>query len=61
MARYKYLGADPCQLVDGEFFIDLEPGQEFDAPEAFAPQPNPHPLYQPVTQAKPAPATAPQE
>lgn len=63
MPRFKYLGADPCQLVDGEFVIDLEPGQEFDAPDSFAPEPNPHPSFKSVGTAptKPAPAPAPQE
>lgn len=61
MNRFKYTGSDPCQLIDGEFFIDLEPGQEFDAPDSFVPEPDPHPSFQPVTQAKTAPAKAPQE
>lgn len=62
MARYKYTGSDPCQLVDGEFVIDLEPGQEFDAPDSFVPEPNPHPSFRPATGTpKSAPATAPQE
>jgi hypothetical protein len=58
--RYKYTGSDPCQLVDGEFVINLEPGQEFDAPDSFTPEPNPHPSFKPVS-PKSAPAKAPQE
>jgi hypothetical protein len=62
VARYTYTGLDPCQLVDGEFVVNLEPGQEFDAPDSFVPEPNPHPSFQPVNaKAKSAPATAPQE
>jgi hypothetical protein len=61
--RWKYLG-EPGTLVDDALTIDLETGQEFDAPDSFLPEPNPHPLFKPVTAApaaKPAPATAPQE
>lgn len=61
--RWKYTAADSCQLVDGEFVIDLEPGQEFDAPDSFAPEPDPHPSFQRVSAppSKSAPAQAPQE
>jgi hypothetical protein len=58
--RWKYTATDPCQLVDGEFVINLEPGQEFDAPDSFTPEPNPHPSFKPVS-PKSAPAKAPQE
>lgn len=65
MARWKYTGSDPCQLIDGEFAVDLAPGQEFDAPESFIPEPNPHPSFRAVTAVAPplksAPAPAPQE
>lgn len=53
MARWKYLG-EAGQLVDGEFVINLEPGQEFDAPDSFVPFPNPHPIYQPAGDESPA-------
>jgi hypothetical protein len=61
--RWKYLG-EPGVLVDGEFSIELETGQEFDAPDSFVPFPDPHPSFKPVNAApaaKPAPAPAPQE
>ncbi len=58
--RWTYVADSPGQLVDGEFVIDLEPGQEFDAPDSFQPFPNPHPVFQPV-KSKSAPAPAPQE
>jgi hypothetical protein len=52
--RWKYLG-EAGTLVDGDFTIDLEPGQEFDAPDSFVPFPDPHPVFKPVIPAtKPA-------
>jgi hypothetical protein len=58
--RWIYDAADPGFLADLD--ITLTPGQEFDAPDDWAPEPNPHPVYKPATPAKkPAPAIAPQE
>ena len=59
MARWVYEGDSPGQLVDGDLYVDVEPGKEFDAPDDWKPEPYPHPVYKLV--AKPAPAKAPQE
>jgi hypothetical protein len=61
VARWIYEGDSPGTLVDGDLMVDVEPGKEFDAPDDWQPEPNPHPLYKPVAQKPPAPAKAPQE
>lgn len=57
--RWKYDAADPGRL--NALDLDLEPGQEFDAPDDWLPEPNPHPVYKPLNQAKSAPAPAPEQ
>ena len=61
--RWKYDAADPGRL--NALDLDLEPGQEFDAPDDWLPEPNPHPVYKPVSDNKPpaksAPAQAPEQ
>lgn len=60
--RWKYDAADPGRL--NALDLDLEPGQEFDAPDDWAPEPNPHPVYRPVNAApaaKSAPTPAPEQ
>ena len=56
--RWKYDDPNPGHLAD--LNLTLEPGQEFDAPDDWAPEPNPHPVYKPVSPAKTAPS-APRE
>jgi hypothetical protein len=58
LARWIYNANDPGFLAD--LSLTLTPGQEFDAPDDWLPEPNPHPVYKPATK-KSAPAIAPQE
>jgi hypothetical protein len=64
MARWLYDHTDPGTL--GELNLDLQPGDEFDAPDDWLPEPNPHPVYKPTLRPvskpnkEPAPP-APQE
>lgn len=57
MSRWIYDAADPGVLSD--LNLRLEPGQEFEAPDDWLPEPNPHPVYKPVQ--KPAPKPDPEE
>lgn len=64
MSRWLYDASDPGTL--GALDLDLQPGDEFDAPDDWLPEPNPHPVYKPAKSkpAKPpesAPPSAPQE
>lgn len=49
--RYRYLGESPGILRENDnwknfhFEFALEPGDEFDAPEGWRPEPYPHPVY----------------
>ena len=52
MSRWIYQADGPGTL--GELNLELQPGDEFEAPDDWLPEPNPHPVYKP--QAKPAPA-----
>ena len=56
MSRWKYDDPNPAQLP--ELGLTLEPFAEFDAPDEWQPEPNPHPVFKPVD--KPAPK-APKE
>jgi len=56
MSRWVFDHATAARLSELE--LDLEPGQEFDAPDDWKPEPYPHPIYREVT--KPAPK-APKE
>jgi hypothetical protein len=58
MSRWKYDAADPGHLL--ELDLDLQPGDEFDAPDDWQPEPNPHPVYKPVSK-KTTPIAAPKE
>lgn len=49
--RWLYDDPNPAQLPDLE--LTLEPHQEFDAPDDWAPSPNPHPVFKPVNQKAP--------
>lgn len=51
MARWKYDDPNPGRLADLD--ILLRPGQEFDAPDDWLPEPNPHPVYKPVSPVRP--------
>lgn len=59
--RWRYNALDPGHLdisfeLGRPFEIDLEPGQEFDVPDDdWLPEPNPHPVFQPVTGKSPSP------
>ena len=55
MSRWIFDHPTPGHLVD--LGLDLEPGQEFDAPDEWKPEPNPHPVYKPADKkpAQPAP------
>ena len=53
-----YDAADPGTLT--ELNLALQPGQEFEAPDDWKPEPNPHPVFKPV-RPKSAPAQAPEE
>lgn len=55
--RWLYVAADPGHL--SELNLRLEPGEEFEAPEDWQPEPNPHPSFRPVV-PKSAPAQAPE-
>jgi hypothetical protein len=59
LARWIYDANDPGFLAD--LSLTLTPGQEFDAPDDWAPEPNPHPVYKPAATKKSAPPKAPQE
>lgn len=52
MSRWLYAAADPAFIPDLD--LTLQPGDEFDAPDDWLPEPNPHPVYKPV--GKPAPS-----
>jgi hypothetical protein len=56
--RWLYDANDSGYLAD--LGIELKPGDEFDAPDEWLPEPNPHPVYKPASK-KSAPAIAPQE
>lgn len=57
MSRWTFDHPTPGHLSDLD--LVLEPGQEFDAPDDWQPEPNPHPVFKPVE--KPAPDRAPKE
>lgn len=57
MTRWLYDGNDPGTL--GELNLDLQPGDEFDAPDDWAPFPSPHPVYKPAKSKPPKPESAP--
>lgn len=59
MSRWIYDAADPGVLAD--LNLRLEPGREFDAPEDWLPEPNPHPVYKPVKPKPEAPKPEPEE
>ena len=69
MSRWRYQGESPAILREQDrfkgFFFERElaPGDEFDAPDGWVPEPNPHPLYVPVSDAfaKPTAPPSPQE
>lgn len=44
--RWKYDDPNPARLPD--LNLELEPGQEFDAPDEWLPEPNPHPVFKPA-------------
>ena len=56
MSRWIYSAADSGRL--NELDLDLEPGQEFEAPDEWLPEPNPHPVYRPASVRESAPAPA---
>ena len=56
--RWIYEGADPARLSDLNVLV--QPGDEFDAPDDWLPEPNPHPILKPA-HPKSAPAPAPVE
>lgn len=58
MSKWIYDDPNPGFLL--ELDLDLEPGQEFDAPDSWQPEPNPHPVYKPASK-KPTPTAAPKE
>jgi hypothetical protein len=51
--RWKYDDPNPANLP--ELGLSLEPGQEFDAPDEWLPEPNPHPVFKPADKAPKAP------
>ena len=58
--RWLYAALDPGDLR--ELNLRLEPGQEFEAPDDWLPEPNPHPCFRPVdVPDKSAPAQAPEQ
>ena len=60
--RWKYDDPNPGHLY--ELNLTLEPYQEFDAPEDWEPNPNPSPVFKPVskaTKAKSAPSAPSEE
>lgn len=59
MRRWLYDASDPGVLT--ELDLELSPGQEFEAPDSWQPEPTPHPVYKPIADIKSAPAQAPQE
>lgn len=67
MSRWRYQGESPAILREQDrfkgFFFEheLAPGDEFDAPDDWVPEPNPHPLYVPVEADKPTVAPSSQE
>ena len=44
--RWVYDDPNPAQLP--ELGLELKPGQEFDAPDNWLPEPNPHPVFKPA-------------
>lgn len=56
--QWIYDDPNPGQLRD--LNLVLEPGQVFDAPDDWLPEPNPHPVYKPATK-KTAPSKASEE
>jgi len=52
--RWVYDALDSGRLSDLD--LALEPGQEFDAPDDWLPEPNPHPVYKPAKKPAPKPA-----
>lgn len=65
MSRWRYQGESPAILREQDRFKELfferelEPGQEFEAPDNWVPEPNPHPLYAPVGDATKPTTVAP--
>ncbi len=53
--RWVYDDPNPANFP--EFGLTLTPGQEFDAPDDWLPEPNPHPVFKPAGAQK-APAAA---
>ena len=60
-SRWIYQGADPARLP--ELNVVLQPGDEFDAPDDWLPEPYPHPILKPTVSppSNSAPAPAPVE
>ena len=44
--KWKYDDPNPASFP--ELGLTLEPGQEFEAPDDWLPEPNPHPVFKPA-------------